>query len=401
VIFKVQHILNPFLRSISMGSKFALIFVLSAYDSELYGRLAYEQSLIIYCTYLIGLDFFVISNRRILEDPTVLSYELRQRWKTYIICALLVIPVSYFLFSSLVIAGIFGGVVFFELISQELFRLLVIKDRQLVASSLLFLRTGSWPLAGVAMYLINGDISITSLLSLWLFFSFISCFFGVIALEIKRQVVTFGLPDRIWFRDTFELSKYYFTATVLNRSVFFADKFLIQLSQAEKLASYALYSSAILAVFALIEAMFLTFLVPHAHREREFSGDSMRITMYYIVGSLFIFVLAMFPLYYIIFETAIFDAELQNDLDSFVILSFAYGTYLIYSCLQVELYLDKQDKVINYFKYVSVALFYSVVLGLSNFGSDTFRHIAIAFLSMYSFLLISTVICMKNQAYKK
>src|SRR5690606_7394792 len=148
----VTPALNLSLRGATLTSKFALIFFLAIFlepsDLGLYGLLTATIS---YSIYVIGFDFYTYSTRELLGQPRELwSSMLRDQGVYFVLAYLLVLPLLVVIFLQgwlpWRLAGWFFALLVIEHLAHELNRLLVAMSEQLLASVVLFLRSGLWGL---------------------------------------------------------------------------------------------------------------------------------------------------------------------------------------------------------------------------------------------------------------
>jgi O-antigen/teichoic acid export membrane protein len=141
---------NIILRGSTMISKFLLLLVMARYlpasDVGIYGLFAGTVAIAVY---VLGLDFYVYNTREILAHDGVDRVVLiRDQLIFHGIAYAVVLPLLLGVFVGRFIPwqyiGWFYGVLVFEHLSQESYRILIILSRPIAANIVLSLRTGAW-----------------------------------------------------------------------------------------------------------------------------------------------------------------------------------------------------------------------------------------------------------------
>ena len=125
----IKEFINVFLRGLTLFLKFSLTILLIRYFSvEDYGLFSLIQSTVIILTFVVGLDYYNFSHREMIRSEFKdFNLHLNQQLLIYFIAYLAVIPLAYFLLSTLRLENylILILLVIAEHLSQEFYRILI------------------------------------------------------------------------------------------------------------------------------------------------------------------------------------------------------------------------------------------------------------------------------------
>lgn len=168
-----KRFINLSLRSSTLLSKFLLLFILAKYYSEYdLGVFGLIFTTVNYLIYLFGFEYYTFSGRDIAgSNVRETKLNLVQDHFSFIFTSsLLIVPtvilISFFSFFENYIVFL-GILLFSEFYSNEFYRILIYLNRQLLASGLMFIRSGLWGLIFITVVLFSEDISILFLYRLW------------------------------------------------------------------------------------------------------------------------------------------------------------------------------------------------------------------------------------------
>lgn len=263
-------IVNVALRGATLVSKFFFIFFLAYYLEPhavaLYGLLTVTVS---YSLYALGFDFYTYSTRELLGN-------VQEQWArlirdqgvffalTYVLVLPLLALVFFFELLPWFLAPWFFMLVVVEHLSQELNRLLVAISRQLLASVILFLRSGLWAIiAVISFWLFPQTRSLEYALSAWVLGALISCIIGIVALSALERKSLKQSIDWKWIRRGIAVAVPFLIATLSIRGVFTIDRYWVKLIAGQEiLASYVLFAGIANAVTSFLDAGVFVFLYP-------------------------------------------------------------------------------------------------------------------------------------------
>ena len=184
-----ERLLNVALRGLSMGSRFLLIFAIAKLlePAEL-GLFGLMLATVSFGVLVVGADYYTYSQRELLaRPPEQWSFVIQHQIKAQIILYGLLLPLQLFIFLFGFLdwhyAAWFFVLLIVEHISQEINRLLVVMQKQLIASWVLFIRWGSWVIVIVPiMYFFPEMRNLYTLYTAWLVGGLFAILIGIAAI---------------------------------------------------------------------------------------------------------------------------------------------------------------------------------------------------------------------------
>lgn len=270
----MRHLLIRFvnigLRGTTLVSKFLLIFLLARFlepaELGLYGLLTVTIS---YSLYFLGFDFYIFTTREILKaDPQNRGQLLKSQVGLSLILYAVFLPLTLGLFGLGLLPWWllpwFLALLVLEHITQEINRLLVAIQRQLVASWVLFFRAGAWCLAVVAvMYLSAERQELRTVLAGWIGGSTIGLMIGVTVLYRTGMGGWQRAVDWAWIKKGLKIALPMLAATLALRGIFTVDRYWFEvLAGLDVLGAYVLFIGMCTALLGFMDAGVFTFLYP-------------------------------------------------------------------------------------------------------------------------------------------
>lgn len=267
---RARPAINISLRGITLLSKFALIFFLALFlepkELGLYGLLTVSVS---YAIYFVGFDFYTYSTRELLGEP----YErwagmLRDQGVYFLIAYALVLPLLLLPFAGgwlpWRLAGWFVALLVMEHLASELNRLLVAMSEPLLASIVLFIRSGLWTLILVPlMWAMPSLRQLEVVLLAWLVGSTFAVLVGTRRL-LRLKLVSLSRPiDWRWLRRGLKVALPLLVGTLAVRGVFTFDRYWVEhIAGLDVLGAYTLFVGVASAILAFLDAGVFVFLYP-------------------------------------------------------------------------------------------------------------------------------------------
>lgn len=244
---------NLGIRGATLIGKFLLVYFLAdQLTVEQNGVWGIFTTSIALSLYVVGLDFYTYSTRRILDyDVADRSPMLRDQLVFYLISYLVLFPILGLLFVFNVIdekfAIFFYAILIFEHLSQEAYRTFVVFSKPIIANIILFLRTGSWAYLLLILWT-SGVDELKSLKWIYLFWLvggisavLVSLFFLA---KIKFKPVRHIPIDWKWIRQGINVSLLFFIGTVGYKIIEFADRYFIDFYHTkEEVGVYTFYAN--------------------------------------------------------------------------------------------------------------------------------------------------------------
>lgn len=261
---------NILLRGMTLVSKFVLIFFLAKYlQSAEVGLFGLLSATIGYALYVVGFEFYNFSTREMIgKDPKRWLGMIRDQLILYLILYVVFLPCALFVFFKgwLPWTHIFWflTLALLEHIAQELNRILVAVSEQLLASVVLFLRSGAWCLVVVAI--MWGDPASRNLefvLGGWVLGCLSACAIAIMKiLSFDRSSLKCSINWR-WIAKGIKLAIPLLIASLAMRGVFTFDRYWVEnLSGLSVLGSYVLFVGMATAVLSFIDAGVIVFFYP-------------------------------------------------------------------------------------------------------------------------------------------
>jgi O-antigen/teichoic acid export membrane protein len=261
---------NLALRGLSMGSKFVLVIFLAKYlsvpDIGLYGLIVVTVS---FGVTLIGGEFYTYSQRELLSlDKSLWCNVLKNQVVAYFLLYLIVLPLQYLIFYNgwlpSVLIPIYILLLISEHIAQEINRVLITMQKQLVASCVLFFRLGAWVWVVIPLFLYNESFrTLDVILWAWLIGTVLSIVIGSYFIFEELPEVAISKVDTVWIKNGYVIAFKFFCATLCYRAIMTVDRYLIEyVGGGDILAVYVVYISIAMAINSVLVPTVFSFIYP-------------------------------------------------------------------------------------------------------------------------------------------
>ncbi len=245
--------INLAIRGATLVGKFLLVYFLaSKLTVTQYGVWGIFTTSVSLALYVVGLDFYTYSTRRILDyNIADRSPMLRDQLLFYFISYLILYPLLGLLFVFNVIelkfAIFFYIILTVEHLSQEAYRTFVIFSKPIIANIVLFLRTGMWAYLLVILWSFGFE-ELKNLKTVYLFWIagglsaiIVSLYFLA---QFKFKEVRNIPVDWKWIRQGIRVSSIFFIGTVGYKIIEFADRyFILYYHTQEDVGVYTFYAN--------------------------------------------------------------------------------------------------------------------------------------------------------------
>jgi O-antigen/teichoic acid export membrane protein len=253
-----------------MAGRFLLIFflarILPPEELGAYGLLTATMG---YAMYFLGLDFYTYSGRAMLHaEQKLWPAMLRDQAVLFACSYTLVLP----LFGLIFVAGLLPvkyALVFFilltvEHLSQELNRLYIISGKPLAAGFFLFIRSGAWCYALVAVYL-GGFVSVKLQTVLW-FWVVADTLVVAGGICLLRKLPWDNLTPEVnwaWIFQGVRVAGLLLIGTLAIRGVLTLDRYFVEaFSSLKMLGVYTFYTGICFSLLAFVDAVVFSFRYP-------------------------------------------------------------------------------------------------------------------------------------------
>lgn len=283
---------NIALRGTTLASKFLLIFFLAKFlepkELGLYGLLT---ATIGYALYLLGFDFYTFTTREILkQERHEWGGMLKNQGALSLALYVIVLPLLSLVFVEGLlpwsVAGWFFVLLVLEHLTQELSRLLIAISEQLLASIMLFFRSGIWAVIVTALMYFRVDTrELNFVLGGWAIGSFIALLLATFRL---KQLKISGWQKRIdwhWIGSGLKIAIPLLVATLALRGLLTLDRYwFAELVNLQTLGAYVLFMGISSSLLAFLDAGVFAFIYPgliSAHHNKD--AASFRVKLHSLI----------------------------------------------------------------------------------------------------------------------
>lgn len=281
--------INVCLHGATLATRFLFVFFLAkSLDPVSVGYYGLFTATVGYSLYFVGLDFYTYATREIVKTPmaergrllkgqAVLSGGLYLFFSP-VACALLFFCSGW---PTYLIVW-FLPILVLEHFNQEMSRLLIALSEQISASTVLFIRQGSWALASVALMRVDkGCRHLMVVILLWAIAGLVAAMVAIYKLN-KLGLGGWQDPlDRVWIKRGVVVSASFLLATLALRGFQTIDRyFLVAMGGIEIAGPYTLFIGVTGSLFTFLDAGVFSFAYPtliKLYQNNEF--DRVRVKM--------------------------------------------------------------------------------------------------------------------------
>jgi len=315
-----NKIINLFLRTLTIALKFVLsLLLIKSLGVAEYGVFGLFQSTVIIMTFFLGLDFYTFTTRQILKlKSKEFSYYIKHQIIFHALAYVLVLPFSYFLVLWNIIQKefiyLFIIILVSEHLSQEIYRMLIILKKTVVATTVLFLRSGLWIILTYFLWKNNFIPStLESLFYLWLVGAALSVAIGFYNLDFKWIK---GV-DKTYIKKGFMVALPFFMGTILYKLMEFSGRYFLNFyfSSAE-VGVFTFFSSIANVMFVFVQTVVIIELYPsliesknksYTHFLAKLKTFKNQTILYSTVG-ITLSLIGIYPLLLFLDKTILFDS---------------------------------------------------------------------------------------------
>ncbi len=388
---------NLGIRGATLIGKFLLVYFLAdQLTVEQNGVWGIFTTSIALSLYVVGLDFYTYSTRRILDyDVADRSPMLRDQLVFYFISYLVLFPILGLLFVFNVIdekfAIFFYAILIFEHLSQEAYRTFVVFSKPIIANIILFMRTGSWAYLLLILWT-SGVDELKSLKWIYLFWLtggitavLISLYFLA---QFKFKSVKHIPIDWKWIRQGIKVSLLFFIGTVGYKIIEFADRYFIDYYHTkEEVGVYTFYANMCNIIETFVHTAVIIIFSPRLIETFHKSNYDYRKTLAQFAKQIVIYTLIIgvaLALLIIPLLQSLENEEYIRDYDAFIVLVLSKMVLNFSLIFHYILYVRKND-----FPIIKATIIASVINILLNFILiPTMSIMGAAIATLTSFLIV-------------
>lgn len=402
----ISRLINVSLRGGTLVCKFLLIFFLAKFlPPEEVGLFGLVVATIGYSFFVVGFEFYTYSSRELLGARKEKWLPIiRDQWVFFAISYALFLPLLLFAtgvyFPSWNYVGWFLVLLLFEHTAQELNRLLVVMSEQLVASLVLFLRSGAWAIVAVLlMGYVQEARNLEFVFLVWSVGAGAACALGVAKILQLDKSSWSGKIDWRWILRGVKIAFPLLIASLAIRGLFTFDRYWVESAVGlDVLGAYVLFVGIAFSIVSFLDAGVLAFLYPRVvasakeSDERKFKKNMKELAVTLVLATV---VMAAIVLLFSPFVLGWIGKEIY--LDNFYLLQWLLLAVIIYAASMaphVGLYAKHCDKAILYSQALGLLVFFiGCFIGVPIFGA-----IAVVWAMCMSFLVI---LVWKSAVYQK
>lgn len=300
-----EKTLNLSLRTATLFMRFLFVFFIAKHlDPEMVGKYGLFTASVAFLVLVVGLDYYTFTSREILRlDTCSRGRLLKGQVALSCILYLIVFPIVVVLLSAVGWSNVLllwlVPIVILEHFNQEVFRLLVVLNRQIYASIVLFLRQASWAIIVVGLLIASEDHrQLNTVFLLWAVGGIAAAALGYRKLAGCdlggwKQPVQWD-----WVRKGIGISATFLIGTLALRAINTTDRYWLEaLSSHEFLAAYVLYFGIASALMTFLDAAVFSYTYPklihHFHQnEGHLANALIKRSLLQTIAFCFIFAVA-------------------------------------------------------------------------------------------------------------
>jgi O-antigen/teichoic acid export membrane protein len=279
------RLFNVGIRGATLLIKFLLVLCLAVFmppeDVGLYGLITVTVS---YSIYFLGFEFYTYSTRNLVGRP---NSEWPRLISTQVIffgiMYLIMIPLMslIFIFGLIPLKFLLGFIILIILqhLSSELTRLLIVMERPLLATIIIFVKQALWAVfLIIGMWLFPVVRSIEALLVFWIIGVGLAIIIGVRPLLSLDWRLSTLKPDWKWVKRGIWVALPLLLSTIAARALFTFDRYAFEaFNGLALLGAYSVYMSIAAAMLAFMESGVFVFFYPKmikAYKNNDCTGFS-------------------------------------------------------------------------------------------------------------------------------
>jgi len=279
--FQTDRVLNLTYRGITILSKFLLsILIVKKLDISELGVFGIFQTTITLLVYVLGFDFYTYNAREILkEKANNISFFVGNQLVFHGLVYCLVLPLSLLLFTYNVVATeyliYFYLLLITEHLSQEIYRILIVLKKSVVASFTLLLRSGLWVLLIYMLWnSLWTDQKLTDIFLLWFFGAFFSIMVGLSYIKPNFNYKV----DWSWIKKGLKIATPFFIATIFYKVIEFSGRYFLDFYWTKnEVGVFSFFSSISNALFVLVHSTVIIVMSPYLIAAANESNKAFRL----------------------------------------------------------------------------------------------------------------------------
>ncbi|WP_367237600.1 hypothetical protein VXM67_08660 [Pseudomonas sp. Rh2] len=396
------RLVNVSLRSGTLVCKFVLIFFLAKYlppaEVGTYGLLV---ATIGYAFFIVGIEFYTYSSRELIGVSSDGWLPIiRDQWVFFFISYACFIPLAYcFFYAGFLPIKYFGWFLILFLLehtAQELNRLFVAMGEQLLASSILFLRSGIWVFFVVlAMWRYPESRTLEFVFKAWAAGASLACLIGLLRLAMLDRRKLSSRLNWLWILRGIKVSIPLLFASLAIRGLFTFDRYWVEaVAGMEVLGIYVLFAGIAFSIISFIDAGVIVFLYPRVvaaakeNNDKKFRAQMKELARNVVVATMVMSISALFISPYVL--EWIGKPVYQESIYLLRWLLLAVSLYSLSMVPHVGLYARHKDSAILHSQLAGLLVF---VIGCA-FGVSRYGEVAVVLSMCIAFMVVLVWKCL-------
>lgn len=271
---KIAPLINLSIRGLTLLGKFILLFYMAKYLSTqelgVYGLIVV---IISYSFYLVGLDFYTYSTRELVVRPkSEWGGYIKKQGQLILVTYAVFLPVIFFAAQSFLSNGWLVFLIILivlEHLNQEFMRLLIASSEAVIASNLLFIRSGLWCYIVIAlMHLELVEKSLVTVLIFWIIFNLLALIYSLIVVVNNTKLKNTKKIQYKWVLQGLKICLPLLFSTLIVRAITTYDRVWLQkIDGIEVVAVYALFFGLTNSILSFLETSIFSFIYPKMLKE--------------------------------------------------------------------------------------------------------------------------------------
>jgi O-antigen/teichoic acid export membrane protein len=265
-----SKILILVVRAIGILSRFLITFLFTKKISlEFQGEYTLYNTSITLIILLLGLDFYMYSNRYVIKHNDRALFALKNQFVLQLVMYTISFAVFYLLFGDtyfgLKFLLLFFSTTFLDHLAQDFFRLYIVLKKVLLANIILFIKSSLWT-GFLVIYLFLDEkptISIEQVLIYWSFSSVLAIIIGFYfypnSLNFFKEEIS-----KTWILKGIKVGCLLLVATIFSKIIEYSDRYLIEYFLGTKsVGIYSFLFQLSNLVNVVIFTIYISFIYPN------------------------------------------------------------------------------------------------------------------------------------------
>ncbi|MEE9361872.1 MAG: polysaccharide biosynthesis C-terminal domain-containing protein [Cellulophaga sp.] len=298
------------LKVFSMGVKFFFFSIILPKELAIedYGEISLILTSITFFLFIVGFDFYNYAHRDFINDkPQEIASKLFNQFVFSIVLFIIVCPIfySFMYFSGLNFIFLALMLLYTEYLGQELYRLLILFSKPILANIILFFRSSLWILLLLFIYRFNGwEIDIRSILIYWLLGNFL--LIGILTFYSLSILSSFKFKYKLnigWIKKGAIVSIPFLFSTLTLKCIELSDRFIIGYFYSNlEVGIYSFYSNLANSLNVVINTAVVIMVYPKILRliKEEKLNELKKVYKAYVIEIIIVlatFILILFFLF--------------------------------------------------------------------------------------------------------